>query len=64
MNTFIVKLDGAEVARISGEGLEFAQRNGADDPKMVRLQRRGHSILVVVCSTQENVIIERCADAQ
>lgn len=56
---FIIKVDGHEVARLTGDGIAFGQRAGADDTKLVKLERDGQSIFVLACSTQKNVVIEK-----
>jgi len=59
MDTFVVKLDGNVVASIRGEGIVFGQRGGADDHKMLKLERDGKTVFVAACSTQANVTVEK-----
>ena len=67
METFVVKLDDVEVARLTGEGITCAKKlTGtfpneiyADDPKMLKINRDGHSVIVLLVSARQNVTVER-----
>jgi hypothetical protein len=65
-DTYIIKCDGCEVGRVSGEGITCAKRlvdkfsdKLEDDPKMLRLQRNGKTILVFYVSADENVTVDK-----
>lgn len=69
METFVIRVDGCEVGRVSGEGISCAKRlldkfsdKLVDDPKMLRLQRDGKSILVLYISAEENVTVEKVGE--
>jgi hypothetical protein len=69
-DTYSIKVDGCEVGRVSGEGITCAKRlvdkfsdTLVDDPKMLRLQRDGKTILVFYVSAAENVSVEKVSDA-
>lgn len=68
MQTFIVRRDGIEVARVSGEGITPGKRNQSqslhtvdlvDDPHLLRLIVDGETVLVFYVSTSKNVSIEK-----
>jgi len=69
MDTYSVKLDGAEVARVTGEGITTAKKaqfiKGSfetelvDDPKLLKLLVDGKTILVFYVSSDSNVTVER-----
>lgn len=68
-DTFVIKLDGSEVARITGEGITCGQKvvlnrekfveEFVDDPKLLRIVRDGKSIVVWYVSSAKNVTVER-----
>jgi len=65
-DTYKICVDGSEVGRVSGEGITCAKRlldkfsdTLVDDPKMLRLQRDGKTILVFYVSAEENVTVEK-----
>ena len=59
MDTFVVKLDGVEVARLIGEDLECGQRGGEADPKLVKKNHNGQTLFVLMGSSQKNVTVEK-----
>ena len=59
MDTYRILLDGTEVARITGEALELGQRGTEADPKCIKAIRNGHTVFVLVASTQKNVSVEK-----
>jgi hypothetical protein len=68
-DTYVIRVDGCEVGRVSGEGITCAKRlvdkfsdKLEDDPKLLRLQRHGKSIAVFYISADANVTIERVAE--
>jgi hypothetical protein len=65
-DTFVVKLDGVEVARLSGDGIQFGRRSKAhgssemeDDPKMLKKVVNGQSLFVLMASSQKNIVVEK-----
>ena len=69
-DTFVIRVDGCEVGRVSGERIELGKRlvdrfNGVmeDDPRMMRIVRDGKSVAVFYVSMAENITIERVGDA-
>ena len=65
---YSIKLDGSEVARISGEsivsGKKVADKSWrdvelVDDPRMLRIVREGKTVAVFYVSTAENVSVEK-----
>jgi len=69
MDTYSVKLDGKEVARITGKGITTAkkaqfikgtyQTELVDDPKLLKLTVDGKTILVFYVSSEPNVTVEK-----
>lgn len=68
-DTYKISVDGAEVARVSGEGITCAKRQRdrwsdafEDDPKLLRIVREGKTILVFYVSAAENVVVEKVSE--
>jgi hypothetical protein len=68
-DTYSIKVDGCEVGRVSGEGISCGRRlldkfsdKLVDDPKLLRLQRDGKTIVVFYVSAAENVSVEKVSD--
>jgi hypothetical protein len=66
MDTFIIKLEGVEVARLTGDGIQFGRRSKShgssemeDDPKMVKKVVNGQSLFVLMASSQKNITVEK-----
>jgi len=59
MDTYVVKLDGVEVARLTGEGLEHGHKLGEIDPKLVKKNHNGQTLFVLMGSSQKNVSVEK-----
>ena len=59
MDTYIVKFNGTEVLRVTGEGLECAKRGDEPDLKCIKKVVNGQSLFVLMSSTQKNVSVER-----
>lgn len=69
MTTFSIRVDGSEVARVTGDGIECAKKQRdkwseefQDDPKLLRLVREGKTILVFYVSAMENVTVEKVSE--
>lgn len=70
-DTYSIRLDGAEVARVSGEGLTCGKKltgpeamggEFVDDQKLLKLVRDGKTILVFYVSAAENVTVEKVSE--
>jgi len=70
VDTYVIRCDGSEVGRVSGEGLSCGQRLTGpelmggeliDDPKLLRMKREGKTIAVFYVSAEENVTVEKVA---
>jgi len=69
MDTYSVKLDGAEMARVTGEGITTGKKSQfikgtyqtqlVDDLKMLKLIVEGKTVLVFYVSSMPNVTVER-----
>lgn len=71
MDTYAIRVDGSEVARVSGEGLTLGKKlvgseamggEFVDDPKLIKLLRDGKTILVFYVSAAENVSVEKVSE--
>lgn len=67
--TFSIRVDGSEVARVSGEGVMFAQRlkdrfssEFVDDDRMLKLVSDGKTIFVLYVHPAKNVKVERVSE--
>jgi hypothetical protein len=67
-DTFVIRVDGSEVGRVSGEGwacgkkLDKPELMGGDlvdDPHMLKIVRDGKTIAVFYVSGAQNVTIEK-----
>jgi hypothetical protein len=67
--TYSVKLNGEEVARLTGEGIGIGRKvkepgnlmatEFIDDPKMLNVKRDSKTILVVCVSSSADVTVEK-----
>lgn len=62
MDTYKILLDNVEVARITGESLECAVRDGREDLKCIKKNVNGQTLFVLMASTQRNVTVEKVLD--
>jgi|GEM_PF-4265922 len=72
MDTYSIRVDGSEVARVTGDGITSSQRaqfkpgtfdtEVVDDPKLLKLVRGGKTILVFYVSQEKNVSVERVSE--
>lgn len=65
-DTFLIRVDGHEVGRVSGERIQCGKRlkdrfstEFEDDPRLLRIVRDGKSIAVFYVSMAENISIEK-----
>jgi hypothetical protein len=71
-DTYSVKLDGSEVARITGDGIAMGKKavqmkdrweaQLVDDPKLLKMIRDGQTIVVFYVSSRENVAVEKISE--
>ena len=67
MDTYRILLNGVEVARISGEGLELGRRAKdatfpavlEPDPKLIKKCVHGDSVFVLMASQRKSVTVEK-----
>jgi hypothetical protein len=69
MDTFVIRVDGCEVGRVSGERIECAKRlkdkftgEMEDDERLLRIIRDGKSVAVFYVSFASNITIEKVTD--
>jgi hypothetical protein len=71
VDTFVIRVDGCEVGRVSGESLTCGKKltgpelmggDFVDDPKLLKILREGKTIAVFYVSGAANVTIERVAE--
>lgn len=71
MDSFVIRVDSCEVARVSAERIECGKRcvdkfSGTmeDDPRMLRIMRDGDSkpVAVFYVSARDNVTVEKVSE--
>lgn len=71
IDTYSVKLNGEEIARLTGDGISAAKKlksysqmetEYVDDPKMLRLKRDGKTLLVFSVSADVNLTVEKVSE--
>ena len=68
-DTFVIRVDGCEVGRVSGEQIQCGKRlrdrfstEFEDDPRLLRIVRDGKSVAVFYVSMAENISIEKVGE--
>jgi hypothetical protein len=69
MDTFVIRVDGCEVGRVSGERIELGKRlvdkfseKFEDDHRLMKIIRDGKTIVVFYISPSDNVTVERVGE--
>lgn len=70
MDTYLIRIDGSEVGRVSGERIECGKRlvdkwseKFEDDKRLLKIIRDGKTIVVFYVSPSDNVTVEKVEGA-